>query len=125
MNGTVAEILALERKFFTALEEGDSAAIAECYGPGMTVWTNVHANEISGAHHIAGLEEHFFGTYTDRKYIDRRTDLIEGGFVRQHVLTGFVRGEPVTMRICTICRVSNGKLVRIEEYLTFPPPMTA
>jgi ketosteroid isomerase-like protein len=116
------ETLNLANKFFAALERGDSRAIAECYGPGMLVWNNVLQRDLPGKAHIAALEAHFFGRYLQRKYIDPRTDLMEGGFVRQQVLTASLDGQPVHMPICLVCRVSNGQLIRIDEYLTIAAP---
>jgi ketosteroid isomerase-like protein len=116
------ETLDLANKFFAALERGDSQAIAECYGPEMLVWNNILQVDLPGKAHIAALEVHFFGRYLQRKYIEARTDLMEGGFVRQQVLTASLDGQPVRMPICLVCRVSQGQLTRIDEYLTVAAP---
>lgn len=117
----VATMQVLEARFFAALEDGNSAAIAECYAPDIRIWNNLHRVEIGGAEHIAGLEAHVFNHVLNRKYIEPRTDLIDGGFVRQHVLTGSVDGVPINIPMCLICRVLNDRLIRIDEYLTPPP----
>ena len=116
------QTLALADKFFAALERGDSHAIAECYGPGMLVWNNVMQRDMTGQAHIAALEAYFFGRYFNRKYIETRTDLMDGGFVRQQVLTASLEGQAIHMPLCLICRVNEGRLIRIDEYLTIAAP---
>jgi ketosteroid isomerase-like protein len=109
---------ALDDAFFSALERGDSVAIARCYAPDMRIWNNVQQLEMTGAQHIAGLEAYFFPRYLNRVYVNRRTDLLADGFVRQQVLTATMNGEPVRIPMCLICRVSDGLISRIDEYLT-------
>jgi ketosteroid isomerase-like protein len=109
---------ALDEAFFSALERGDSAAIAKCYAPDMRIWNNAQQVEMTGAEHIAGLEGYFFPLYLQRVYESPRTDLLADGFVRQQVLTATLNGKAVRIPMCLICRVTDGRISRIDEYLT-------
>lgn len=112
------EYRALDQAFFSALERGDSATIAKCYAPNMRIWNNAQQVEMTGAQHIAGLEAFFFPSYQNRVYENKRTDLLADGFVRQQVLVATMNGEPVRIPMCLVCRVTNGQISRIDEYLT-------
>ncbi|NIJ09282.1 ketosteroid isomerase-like protein [Sphingomonas vulcanisoli] len=112
------EYLRLDEAFFSALERGDSATIAQCYGQQMRIWNNAQQVEMTGAEHIAGLEAFFFPRFLNRVYENKRTDLLSDGFVRQQVLSATFDGEPVRIPMCLICRVTEGRISRIDEYLT-------
>jgi ketosteroid isomerase-like protein len=112
------EYRALDEKFFSALERGDSDTIAKCYAPDMRIWNNAQQVEMTGAEHIAGLKAFFFPQYLSRVYENRRTDLLADGFVRQQVLAATLNGESVRIPMCLICRVTDGRISRIDEYLT-------
>lgn len=112
------EYRTLDELFFTALERGDSATIAKCYAPDMRIWNNAQQVEMTGAEHIAGLEAFFFVRFLNRVYENRRTDLLADGFMRQQVLAAVFDGEQVRIPMCLICRVTDGRITRIDEYLT-------
>lgn len=112
------EYLRLDEAFFSALERGDSATIAQCYAPDMRIWNNAQQVEMTGAEHIAGLESFFFPSYLNRVYENRRTDLLADGFVRQQVLSATLGGAAVRIPMCLVCKVADGRITRIDEYLT-------
>jgi ketosteroid isomerase-like protein len=112
------EYRALAEEFFSALERGDDTTIAKCYASDMRIWNNAQQVEMSGAEHIAGLQGFFFPRYLNRVYEDRRTDLLADGFVRQQVLAATLDGKPVRIPMCLVCRVTDGRISRIDEYLT-------
>jgi ketosteroid isomerase-like protein len=113
-----AEYRELDQTFFSALERGDSDTIAKCYAPDMRIWNNAQQVEMTGAEHIAGLKAFFFPRYLNRVYENRRTDLLADGFVRQQVLAATLDGAPVRIPMCLICHVTDGRISRIDEYLT-------
>jgi len=117
----ISAIRALESKFFDAFERGDVGAIGDCYAPEMRVWNSLPQAETSGAEHIAMLTQSF-PSFSNRRFSDVRTDYFATGFARQHVITGVMHGEPVRILMCVVCRVSNGKMTRLDEYLTFAKP---
>ena len=113
---------AVALKLISAIENYDSALMRECYAPDMRMWHNVYQVEMSGEDHIKQMERAYFHKYLNPKYINIRIDTFEGGFVQQHILTArFVDGTPVRMPICVVGRVKDGRITRIEEYLTMGP----
>jgi hypothetical protein len=113
---------AVALKLVAAIENYDSAAMRECYAPDMRMWHNAFQVEMSGEEHIGLMERTYWHKYLNPKYIDIRIDLFEGGFVQQHILTAhFADGTPVRMPICVVGRVKDGRITRIDEYLTMGP----
>src|SRR5882757_6383496 len=109
-------------KLVSAIENYNSTAMRECYAPDMRMWHNAFQLEMSGEEHIKLMERTYFHKYLNPKYINLRIDLFEGGFVQQHVLTArFADGSDVRMPICVVGRVKDGRITRINEYLTMAP----
>jgi ketosteroid isomerase-like protein len=109
-------------KLVAAIENYDSAGLRECYAPDMRMWHNAFQSEMSGEEHIKLMERTYFHKYLNPKYINSRIDVFEGGFVQQHVLTArFADGSEVRMPICVVGRVKDGRITRIDEYLTMAP----
>ena len=51
-------------------------------------------------------------------YDIQRVEVTSDGFFQQHVLRGkLASGEAFAMPACAICKVDNGKIVALEEYL--------
>jgi ketosteroid isomerase-like protein len=118
--GEATRSLAL--KLVSAFENYDSSLMRECYAPDMRMWHNAFQVEMSGAEHIKLMERTYFHRYLNPKYIDIRIEPFEGGFVQQHVLTAhFADGTRVAMPICVVGRVRDGRITRIDEYLTMGP----
>ena len=120
-------VRALARTLVSAMESYDSAGVRECYAPDMRFWHNAFDTEMSGGEHIKLMEKHYFHRYLNPKYINSRIDLIEGGFVLQHILTARLAddGGEVRMPICVVARVKDGRITRIDEYLTMAPSRPA
>jgi ketosteroid isomerase-like protein len=115
-----AEVIrAVALKLVAAIENYDSAAMREVYAPDMRMWHNAFQVEMSGAEHIKLMERTYFHKYLNPKYIDIRIQAFPGGFVQQHILTAhFADGTPVRMPICVVGQVRDGRITRIDEYLT-------
>ena len=109
-------------KLVAAIENYDSAAMRECYAPDMRMWHNAFQVEMSGEEHVKLMERTYFHNYLEPKYLDVRIEVFEGGFVQQHVLSAhFADGTQVRMPICVVGRVRDGRITRIDEYLTMGP----
>jgi len=106
-----------------AMENHDSNAVRKCYAPDMRFWLNIFQVELSGEEHIRLMEKLYFPHYLNPKYIRTRIDLIEGGYVQQHILTARLadNGSDVYMPICAVGRVRDGLITRIDEYVTMAP----
>jgi hypothetical protein len=88
----------------------------------MRMWHNAFQVEMSGEEHIKLMERTYFHKYLNPKYINIRIELFEGGFVQQHILTAhFAGGSEMSLPICVVGRVKDGRITRIDEYLTMGP----
>jgi ketosteroid isomerase-like protein len=113
---------AVALKLVAAIENYDSAAMRECYAPDMRMWHNAFQVEMSGEEHVKLMERTYFHKYLEPKYLDVHIEVFKGGFVQQHVLTAhFADGTQVRMPICVVGRVRDGRITRIDEYLTMGP----
>ena len=110
-------------KLAAAMERHDSQAVRECYAPDMRFWINTYQVELSGEEHIRLMEKLYFPHYLNPKYVRSRIDLIDGGYVQQHILTARLAadGSDVYMPICAVGRVREGLITRIDEYITMAP----
>jgi ketosteroid isomerase-like protein len=110
------EILALAKRFFDALEQGDVSILRKVYAPNIEIWHNTDGL-------IQTLEENettltsFVSRISDRKYSQRRLEAFPGGFVQQHVLQGTRKdGVRLSLPACIVCTVKNGHITRLDEY---------
>lgn len=110
------DMRALAKRFFDAVEAGDLDTVRGIYAPHARIWHNTDGSEQSVAENLATLAG-FVQRIRDRRYTERRVGAFDGGFVHQHVLTG-VRADGVTVSLpaCIICRVEDGRIVRLDEY---------
>lgn len=110
-------IRALATRLFDAIEQGDVAAVSDCYDPDVVIWHNFDDAEQTREQNLATLTG-LIGRITDRRYEQRRLEVFEGGFVQQHVLTGTRKdGVRVALPAILICRLKDGRIVRLDEYL--------
>lgn len=115
--GTRDDVLGVADRMFRAIEDGDLAALRACYAPGVQVWTNFDDATIGvdDALRVVGwLTERL----TDRRYDVRRRELIDGGFLQEHVLRGSAPdGTEIAMPACIVATVEQGAISVIHEYL--------
>lgn len=112
-----AAVLALADRMFRAIETGDLDALRAVYADDVVVWTNFDDTEqpLDRALSIVGWLCSKLG---DRRYDVTRRELIDGGFLQQHVLRGTAPdGTAVAMPACIIGTVAGGRITRVEEYL--------
>lgn len=114
----VADMRALAAGFFDAVGAGDVDAIAGYYDDDLVLWHNFDNVEKTKADNLASLAG-VAARMSDRVYADRRVEVFEGGFVQQHVLhaTRKLDGVRLQMPAIIICRVCDGKIIRLDEYL--------
>lgn len=112
-----ADTRALAERFFNAIEAGDADIVADSYTDDVAIWHNFTRAEQTKAENLATLQG-MMGRLSDRSYHDRRVNIIEGGFVQQHVLSGTRKdGSRVSMPGILVCQVSDNRISRIDEYL--------
>lgn len=110
-------LLALARRFFRAIEDGDTRAIVECWTPDIRVWHSFDTVELGAADAMAALGW-FFSALPDRRYEVASLDAFEGGFVQRHTLVGrLANGQRLEWPACAVCRVNEGRIARLDEYM--------
>ena len=119
--------LAIAEQFFAAIEAGDVDTVRSLYHPEVVIWHNydgLDRRETGDSREenlkvLEGLPQRIQGARYDVWYREATTT----GFVQQHVLRGtLVNGDPFELPACIICRVENGRIVRLDEY--FDPAVT-
>ena len=112
------ELRALARRFFDAVEAGDIETAGTCYAPDAVIWHNFDNLEQSREQNLAVLAG-MPHRLSDRVYADRRVEVFAGGVVQQHVLQATRRfdGSRLTMPAVVLCRVKDGRISRLDEYL--------
>ena len=113
---TEADILALAKRFFDAVEQGDIDTLYNCYAPEAKIWHNTDEQEQSRDDNAETLRG-FAKRISNRVYANRRVHAFDGGFVHQHDLKG-VRSDGVALSLpaCLVCLVKDGKITRLDEY---------
>ncbi len=111
-----ADIRALAKRFFDAVEQGDIATLYDCYAPDARIWHNTDGAEQTRDENAATLKG-FVGRIRERVYANRRLEVFDGGFVQQHELHG-VRADGVRLVLpaCIVCAVQDGRITRLDEY---------
>ncbi|RED17356.1 nuclear transport factor 2 family protein [Parasphingopyxis lamellibrachiae] len=107
----------LAKRFFDAIEQADVETVASCYTEDAIIWHNFDNAEQSREENLDTLRG-MVTRISDRDYGDRRVETFEGGFVQQHVLRGTRKdGARLEMPAIIICRLRDGKIARLDEYL--------
>jgi ketosteroid isomerase-like protein len=111
-----ASIRALAKRFFDAIELGDTDAVRACYAPDAEIWHNIDGRVSTREQNVDTLRT-FVARVPKRRYEHRRLHVFEHGFVQQHDLHCMVtEHREVVVSACLVCRVENGVIVRLDEY---------
>ena len=121
MPATSAEtIVGVADRLFTAIENGDKAAVDRMWSDAIAVW-RVGARREDDKARALRVIDWFITVTAERHYEILDRQLFEGsctGFVQQHVLhaTGHA-GQLISMRVCIVIKVGpDGLIGRIDEY---------
>lgn len=102
-----------------ASEAADEAAFCRLFAADATIWQNLGRRATSVPDFLTVLRM-LAQTVAERRYVDRRIDLFEGGAVEQHVLEGVRTRDQkrVRLRACVVVRFdADGLIVELREYL--------
>ncbi len=111
-----AAIRALADRFFTAVEVGDVATVRSSYAPGVVIWHG-HTRQAQDRDTNVATLTHFIALSRERTYSQRKLQIVEGGFVQQHLLVAVSNGGAVLeLPAALICEVKDGRITRLEEY---------
>jgi ketosteroid isomerase-like protein len=112
-----AAVRAFAKRFFDAIEQGDVATVADSYTADVGIWHNFDDKVQTREENLATLQG-MVARISDRQYRDRRVEVFEGGFLQQHVLSGVRKdGSRVSLPACIVCRLRDGRIARLDEYL--------
>lgn len=108
---------AFAKRFFDAIEQGDVDTVRESYTPDVEIWHNFDDKIQSRDENLATLTG-MVSRINDRKYDERQLEVFPDGFVQQHRLRGTRKdGAQVSLTAAIICRLRDGKIARLDEYL--------
>ena len=106
---------AFARRFFGAVEAGDTETVASLYHDDVKIWHNYDDVEQSKAENLATL-----GSIQDRYdafgYAQARHTDLEGGFLRQHTIEVSRGGSHAAVPAILRVYVRGERISRIEEY---------
>jgi ketosteroid isomerase-like protein len=110
-------MLALARRFFAAVSDGDVDAVREIYAPGAVIWHNNDGIEQTAEQNLRVLA--WIATNVgDFRYEEARCQPTPTGFVEQHVTRGIApSGAEFSIPACIVCTVADGRITRLDEYL--------
>ena len=111
------ETLAVADRMFHAIEAGDLDALRGLYAPDIVVWANIDDREQDLERSLKVLGW-LCSKLSDRRYDVTRREIIDGGFLQEHVLRGVAPdGTEIASPACIIAHVADGRVTRIHEYL--------
>ncbi|GAB7142414.1 nuclear transport factor 2 family protein [Mycobacterium riyadhense] len=121
MPATTAETIAeVADRLFTAIENGDVAAVDRLWSDDIAVW-RVGARRDNDKARALRVIDWFISATTERRYevLDRQIfGDAETGFVQQHVLRATGRdAQSISLRVCIVIKLDEDGLInRIDEY---------
>ncbi len=114
---TADEVRDWADNFVKAIEQGDIDWVASHYADDIRVWHNYDEAEQDKSANLAVLAN-LTRCLKDVRYVDRRVDVFDGGYVQQHTLTALaVDGTALSLPAVLVVRLHDGLAVRLDEYL--------
>lgn len=111
------DALELADRLFGAIVRGDLDAVREIYAPKIEVWHNfdrVAQSLEDNLRVLAWVVKNVRGL----RYEEVHRQRTETGFIQEHVLRGTTHhGEALEVAACLVCRVEDGRITQIHEYL--------
>lgn len=116
----MTDVLKLAERFVAAIETGDFETMRACYAPHAVIWHNTDGLENPGQDRDANVKVLAWmrRRLTAYRYDIIRREATRDGFFQQHVLRGTTTaGEPFALAAAIICKVENGQITRLDEYI--------
>jgi ketosteroid isomerase-like protein len=113
---TETEMHDLGDRLVAAIAAGDESAVRAIYSPDATIWHNFDQRDQTVEENLATLSD-LHRRASNLRYTEIRRTVTDDGFVQQHVLTGDARGGALSMPAMIRFYVTDGRIVRLEEYL--------
>ncbi|KZS81842.1 nuclear transport factor 2 family protein [Mycobacterium persicum] len=118
---TTEAIAEVADRLFTAVENGDRAAVARMWSDDIAVW-RAGAHRDDDKARALRVIDWFVSTTTERRYEVLDRQIFEGGsgkgFVQQHLLHAAGQtGLSIALRVCIVIKLNTEGLInRIDEY---------
>lgn len=112
-----ASPMAVADRFMAALDAADEETVRAIYAPNVRIWHNFRKGLQSIDENIQSM--HWVHSKLSGLHYDVQVrHEVPGGFFQQHFLRGtLTSGEAFAMPACAICRVEDGRITSLEEYL--------
>jgi len=114
---TPESTVALARRFIDAILAKDTEAIRNVYTADARIWHNFDGLYQTVEDNIRGV----FWIHKVLKNVNYDVKHIipfAGGYLQEHVLRGtLASGEAFAMPACVVCKVKDGKITSLDEYL--------
>jgi ketosteroid isomerase-like protein len=111
----------LAKRFIDAVEAGDIDTVGSIYAPQAEIWHNNGRRTESRDQNLNTMRK-FIGFAPKRHYTERKITLFPDGFLHQHVIVAdATSGERIELAACIVCKVVDGKITRLEEYIDSAP----
>jgi len=109
--------LDVAERLFASIMKGDIEGVRATYAPTCLIWHNNDGSEQTVEQNLRVLGW-VVQNVRELRYEDIRRAETPTGFVQQHVLRGRApSGAEVAIPACIVCRVENGRITRLDEYL--------
>jgi ketosteroid isomerase-like protein len=111
------EMDALANRLFNAIERGDIHAVEKCYAPDVKYWVNLR-DQSRGLNAVLNLVEEFGQKVKGLNYEVESREFFPGGFVQRCRVKGELKsGEKLSVPVCMVIYIEDGRIVRLYEYL--------
>jgi ketosteroid isomerase-like protein len=111
----------LAKRFIDAVEAGDIETVGSIYAAEAEIWHNNGQRTESRDQNLATMRK-FIGFAPTRHYTKRKITPFPDGFLHQHVIIAdATSGERIELAACIVCKVVDGKITRLEEYIDSAP----
>jgi limonene-1,2-epoxide hydrolase len=109
--------LEVAERFMAALNAADVDEVRAVFTPDAYIWHNF-SEELQSVDENIKTMLWLHRKLSKVNYDIQRREAIPGGFIQQHILRGMLAsGETFAMPACAICKVDNGRISSLEEYL--------
>jgi len=99
------------------LNIADADAVRSIYAPDARIWHNFDDALQTVEQNIESM--HWVHSKLNNLHYDVQDRVvIQDGFVQQHILRGtLASGEPFALHACAVCKVKDGRITELREYL--------
>lgn len=111
------DAMAVADRFMAALNIADADGVRACYAPDARIWHNFD-NKLQPVEDNIKSMHWMHSRLNNLNYDVQVRVALPDGFLQEHILRGTLHnGEPFALHACAICKVENGRITELREYL--------